>query len=400
MAKRNDKTQEKKNSSIRIWLSILRALILLSIFAALIMFLYMNRENISNDTIGRIFSVFDPGGEVSADGNITIYYDSGETNRYAVFNKSFAVLHDGKLEVFDRSGKTTLSERLDFTADTISADSRFIAAYSVGGTKLAVFNTKNEIFHKTFDHPICFANVTQGGYTIAVTADEGFAYAVTVFDTSQKQIYRARIASTKHVVAADISPDNRQLAVLWLNSAEPAIKTELAVFDLKSENEPTPILIGSSTPMSVDFSDNNSITVITDSDIQFISAEDSVFSVKSTYDFGGEILWKTASGDVTAVMLDKYGFGDTCRLIIFDKDGSVLCSQSLNFEIRHLSVYGERIFILDQSRQLILNSSGEIEHETKADGDSIAFFGMDDDTAVAASVGHAMIEPIRLFGIE
>lgn len=123
-------------------------------------------------------------------GNFPISINSSSANVIAVSDGNIVSSDDSHIYVYDESGKQINAFVHELGSPVIRVAGRKILAFDNGGTAFKVYNKNGELYSKTIDNNILFAEIGDNGYTAIITQTEKYPSCMTVFDNNGSEIYR------------------------------------------------------------------------------------------------------------------------------------------------------------------------------------------------------------------
>ena len=325
-----EKPKKKKRRLIGIAGSILSLAILTYIAIALI----TGRQS---DLFG-LFGLFS-GGEPALPAS-EYRFDVGRRRVFADLNGSIAAAGTLGIQVFDAGGGETLRDPFRMSSPAVSAMEERAISFDVGGTAVRVFDKTNIIASVEINGAIVSASINRNGW-FAVCAQEGAALkgVVNVYNSAGKDVYRVNMASG-YVLSAELSPDNKSLAILNLTGDG----SRITYYDLNSENVRR--VFDLPGRLIVD------IRYLTGDDVLAVATDSLLIVNKNTisrelYAFDGRRLgsFDVDNGLVALYLLD-YGVGRRGRLVSIGGDGKLLGELETDKELVSMSLRDGRIAVL------------------------------------------------------
>lgn len=163
-------------------------------------------------------------------GSLTFESAAGEV--FALFGNSFAVCSSTQLQVFDESGRNTLTRAVSAENPGLAASDAALAVWSAGGDALLVLDAEGSASELAAEGAVYAVSANGSGMLAVTTACEGYRGLVTVYDAALRPVYRW-YAATAWPMAAALSPDGGTLAVLAASEEG----GQLRLFSLAGEEE-------------------------------------------------------------------------------------------------------------------------------------------------------------------
>jgi len=318
-------------------------------------------------------------------------FDVGRDRAFAHTEGSIAAVGSLGLQVLDSGGRETLRDSFRTTRPAITdAGDRFLA-FDIGGGSVRVFNATRVLSSIETEGAVVSASINQNGWFCVVTQDRGSARGtVTVYNGIGAGTYEVNMASGI-VLSAQLSPDNKNLAILNLIRTGSRITFYHGIDTSKDDPD-----------FQFDFPDGLIIDIkyLSNTDLLAIST-DSLFIAdhsgdsRTLYDFSGKRLGGYALCDeFIALHLYDFGIGYSGRLLTLSLDGAILGEMESEREIVSLSSCGNSLAILRSDGITFLNKTLE---ELPVSGDNISaatanhVLALSEDAALATSDHSAII---------
>ena len=318
-------------------------------------------------------------------------FDIGRSRMFANIDGAVAAVGTLGVQVLDAAGNETLREPFRMTQPAIAGSGSMCIAYDTGGTALRVFNGTQIISSIETDSAIVSASINQNGWFCVVTqGGGGLKGVVAVHDNTGAGVYRVTLA-TGFALSAQLSPDNKDLAILTLPDTGSRIMLYHGI-DI-SEDDPD---------QQFNFFDRLIIDIfyLSNGDVIAIST-DSLFLLEKAgdrhtlMDFPDKRLGGYEfNDDYIALHLYDFGIGYQGRLVTLLADGTVLGELVLDREIMSMSSLDKTLIILKTDGIVFYNENLEAFSES---AESISAAGANrvlavrEDAALATSDNSAVV---------
>jgi len=345
---------------------------------------------ISNDSSGalRLTSLFSRRSpEISVD---EFNFDIGRERMFAHVDGSIAAVGTLGVMVIDTEGRETLRDSFRLNQPAIRSSGSSFIAFDIGGSFVIVYNITSGTTLVETDGTVVSASINKNGWFCIVTQEsDGSRGIVTVYNNSGTIVYRVS-KGTGFVVSAELSPDNKKLAILNLTDNGSRISL---YHNIDTEEEPFE-LFDRYGGLIID------IMYLPNGDVLAISTN-SMFLVDTNgegvmlYTFSDKRLGGYAHDkDFIALHLYDYGVGYQGRLITFHTDGTILGEISFNREVLSISAVDRSLVVLRNDGVLFYNEELD-EFPISADNISVAgasrILAVNANTAVATSDNSAVV---------
>lgn len=261
-----------------------------------------------------------------------------------------------------------------------------VLAYDIGGKSALLFDESGIVAPLNFDREIIRARMNQKGQFVVILNEDGAKAAVKVFDEYGNEQY-TWYSGTAYVVDAVIHPKNDMMAVLTNDVSGGGITSKLLFFRLDTEEPVKGYVIGDKMAASVSYTDRyalvlctNGLYIMTDSgELSMVMQMGDKKLKYFDYFTDGSILLcfeNTASETYLCQVYDKKGrevsgftldsfvkIGDLTdnkflvhkrkEVLSVRKNGKVLNSELLDFEVKDVGYFKNKIAIIGQERMIL-----------------------------------------------
>jgi len=319
-----------------------------------------------------------------------IEFDTGRNKMFASVPGFIASAGTLGIQVFDFDGNETLRDSFRMSQPVITDFGSGFIAYDSGGSEIRVFNNNRIISSFNTEGIIVSASGNQNGWFCVVTQKGGgIRGAVSVYNNNAANVFNVDMR-TGFVLAAELSPDNKSLAILNLTDSGSRV-TFYA--DITAEDEQDRFF---------DLPDGLII------DIKYLSTGDVLavstnllFLVENSgdgralYPFPDKRLGSYSNDDTfIALHLYDYGIGNHGRIVTLLSDGTVLGELAIDREIISMSVFNNTLVVLKNDGVMFYNEELDELNFTAnylSTAGSSQVLTVRDDTALVTSDSSAVI---------
>jgi hypothetical protein len=273
-----------------------------------------------------------------------VSYSQGNFKDSAAMGSYLGVLTDTSFILYSPSG-SELAERQHglLNPQIVSSDSKAII-YAEGGKEFKVETRFNEANVVSMKYPITTAAVNNSGYYAIVTSSHDYLSEMTVFNPNNKNIFKW-YCSQGRIIGCTLSPDNTHVATIILSNDNGDIKSNIIIYDLNSQKPVADKAYSGVLLFSLQYKDNNSISVIGDSEALFLDGNGNKRSEYSNSDKTLKCYYNNSSG-ATSLVFSRYGIGKESTVVSLDSNGVVKGQTNINAEVKQLSADNDYIAAL------------------------------------------------------
>lgn len=318
----------------RIALSVLVCFMLVSVI--------FNIRNITYDNFFYLIKDFGAAAGSETQGFETLTYDASSGQSFALYRGGLAVASRSNVSVFTSTGRRTLNNNVTYSDPHAVSSDRFLLVYDMGRGGFEIFNSFAKVFSENTEYPISDATFSESGKFAILTRSEKHESQIMVYNSDFK-----RLASySKGLFATDISLDKEgtRLGVVYVGTENGVASTYVVFYDLKNHEKTHEYLYKGEFPLSAAFRDDGGFSVVTDSSVimfdrrltqEYVSASYGAKNVSAVF----------CDKNYTAVALNNGVITDINEIIVFDKNGQMVCSETLSLSVSQMTASDGFLFI-------------------------------------------------------
>lgn len=285
-------------------------------------------------------------------------YENGADQQFDMADGRLAIVSSTGLQLLDEKGYVISRQVFTMKNPALCAGGKTCAFYDIGGTALKVFYG-DELVDMDQEEEIIAVSVNGEGSMAVAAQNSGYKGSVTVYDPQGEGLYKW-YSGSGYVLDAAISPNSSMLAVLCLEPSGSVVR----IFKIGEETERASTYLPSELAFKLVFTDNNSLCLLSEDAMSFISAKGEELR---RVDFEDRYLIDFIfTEELQAVVLSKYVSASEVSINSYGDDGGLLGSRELAFSPLCLSSHSGRLLVLGQgqthlfSRDMTLLSEKEV----------------------------------------
>ena len=356
-------------------------LIFLLVFFAIIAFVTISLITWSRTGSSWLTDMFSPRrSEISVS---EFNFDIGRARVFASLDNYIAGVGTLGLKVLDVDGREVFRDSFRMSQPAIRSSGGRGIVFDIGGSAVRVFNNSQVISSIEADGIVVSASINQNGWFCVVTQDGGASRGiVTVYNSSGTGVLRAR-KGTGFVLAAELSHDNRSLAILNYTGTGSRISYYHGIDTDKDEPDNT-FDFTSALIIDIIYLSNGDLLAVTTDSLFIVELSG---SGKMLYTYPDNRLGGYAhENDFIALHLYDFGVGHQGRLVTLGTDGTVLGEISISREVISMSVADKSLAVLQNDGVVFFNE--ELE-EFLASDDNISAAGTSRVLAISENLALA-----------
>lgn len=284
-------------------------------------------------------------------------YENGSNQTFALAGDGLAVASGSGIQLLDSGGVEVFSQVTSMENPAVSASRSLALFYDLGGSTCVAALPGGE--GKTVDagKSIISGSVNDSGWFAVISEESGSRGLVRVFDSDCRELYRW-YAGTGWPIKAEVSPDNRRLAVLCVTDEGSAI----VFFRLDSVDEQARLTCPGKLLFDLRFMGNDRVCAIGEDMACFAGTDGEEIS---RYDFAGQYLTAYDFGSgFAALLISPYRTGEG-TLVTLDADGKTLGSIEPEGEIIALSAAERRLLAVTAGGLSLYSQALELQESTE-----------------------------------
>ena len=290
-------------------------------------------------------------------------FEGGGDCLFALVDGDLLVCTPNSLQIYSGSGQLCVNGTLSMKTPAVSSGGGAALVYDVGGEDLLVYRDREQVLSlvQPEGQKLLSASLNSSGW-LAVTSQEsgGYKESVTVYDGSCSPLLQLSLSS-RFVMDAAVSPDNRSVAVLTVGLADGSFDSRVDIYRLdrtEADTEPDHTCsVGGDAVLALRWS-GSGIWVRGETSLSVVSPGG---ELAGTYDYGGRYLKAfSLDGDGTAaLLLGKYRAGSTAELVAVEPDGEARAALDVAEQVLSLSAAGRYVGVLTADRLDVYSQSLE-----------------------------------------
>ena len=344
---KQEETPEERQLSRRDRTYLIISAIALIVLVAALITIWVIRDRFSSDD----FTVNNPRSAASAPKADDEYlFDTSTGQTFASVGRGLAIASGSGLELLDGDGQLVASQLFQMVDPAITSCADYAVFYDLGGTGIYAAFLDGTVRELTAAGRIFSATVSSGGYLTVVTECSGYRGLVTVYDATLKEVYMW-YSSSAWIISAEVSPDNRSLAVLSYTSSG----SEVRLFSLSSEEQQAAFSVSDTILLDAHWFTSSQLCAYSSGEAFFFGSDG---KWTNTYSFDGKYLVGCAFGEgFVTFALSPYRSGTTATLVSLDIGGRELGSADVQSELISLVASGTEVLSLCPDSATLYSSS-------------------------------------------
>lgn len=248
----------------------------------------------------------------------------------------------------------------------VAEDKYFLVA---DNNNLSLYEEDKKLWNKTVEGNISRIKLNKNGYVLAIVQKDGTNGQILGFNLKGQPILKKDYTNQTYLVNADISQDNKKVAVLSIDSNMSRVSSNVDIFEIKSTpdvnaNPVSPVLKDDTLASDVRIFNNGNIVLVTDNKIIIL---DSTGKDKNTVDFGESKVYRADISSRNYIILEVKGTirsnlleNKSREIQVYDSNGKTQGEGiKITSPIQDMDIFDE-YFIADDGINLYSISKGKL----------------------------------------
>lgn len=265
----------------------------------------------------------------SSGGFTEVSYTADESAVYRHFRDGFAVIGNGEVTLYDKTGVVLCSEKETMSYPNGSASDKYVLVYDVGGTGYSVYSSVTRVIKKTTDKPIISASVSDNGSYIVTTESGDAKYVTEVYGADFKRTMS--IYKDKYVIDSSIGKDGDTFVIASVAEKGAEFFTEVSFYKNGSDSPLKTYTYSMTMPITAASYDGGGFSVLFDDCLRFYDGDGNVKSERYVDDAKAAFFDARPTGAVLVTSSLGVSRGNTVSA--FDKDGKETCTAYIDGKV-------------------------------------------------------------------
>ncbi|MBQ2676506.1 MAG: hypothetical protein IJF54_03775 [Clostridia bacterium] len=310
---------------------------------------------------------------------------SGSVPKYMVNQGGrLSVLTDTGLIEFNDSGREVYNRLHGFANPVMKTSAVRSLIFDRGGIHYRIETSAETVYDGKTEQDIITADICDNGTYAIANEDDNNVCVVTVYNKSNTPFYRYN-SSKYYVTDVKLSKDGRKMAVATLTSENAEFKSTVLIYDLTKESPIAKQEFVGETVVSMNFENENNVTVLTGKRWASISVSDNKLT---EYSFGTDRLlqYYTTENLKTVLCLSSNLSSADVRVVVINAKGKQENQFSFSGNINSVCMTDDRIYILSSELHTYALNGEKIQTDITEVG-SLCVAPINDSAAVLYASG-------------
>ncbi len=286
------------------------------------------------------------------------------------------IISDKNIVVYNSDGIEDFSAVHTFSKPAVSVNGKYAVAFDRAGKGYILLNEKKIVATGEEESEIVTAEYSKNGdYAFSLKGKESTG-VLKVYSKTGKMKFKWECAH-ENIISIALSESGKFAGVALFGTEKGECYTGIKYFGYSYNKELSSDKITGSVPFNIDFTQNNTLTLFTDSGVYKLNKNaDKCETVNSYFNPEFNSFSVLTSGEYV-LSLAKYGSTNVFSICLYNGKGKLKKEISLDTEIKSVNVSDKYIFALAENKIFVYNHSGRIVGNIDIDGKIHGIFTTD-----------------------
>lgn len=359
----NNKKLTKKHIKIIILVGVIFLACVLSVI------IFANKDNLTFDNISYWFQHRLVGKKEGKGYPVDILGTGVSAGNFDISDDELVYASNTSLVSLSDKGQTQFEMQISYSKPTLNTSNTNCVVYNLGGKSFEIFTPYESVYSGKTDENILSVDVASNGTYAVVTESQGYLSKVTVYDKNNEQIFAYSFADYL-IYNVALDSDATHCALTGISARNGSELSSVYVLDFLQEKPQVLYEFENNTLYDVEFLSDSKLCAIGSSCSYVLS------TTKNDYtDFNYDDKTLTCydinqSTGAFVLSLSRSGSGGNCDLIYINASGKAEETISTEFSVSSVSLYKNRIGILDGNNIHLYNKLGDLLYSGTSDSNS------------------------------
>ncbi len=283
---------------------------------------------------------------LTGSGDVINYETSVRNQTFALYRGGLAVGGDSGLQLFTATGRETLNTSPDYVQPVLHGSESYLLVYDIGEKRYSVYKSFVCVHHEETEYPVFAGAMSDSGYYAVVSESYNHAGVVSLYNDRFELVNRYN--RTDMVTCVDINESGNRMAFATVGMQNGAYVSTLVIAVPGESQTHVEMKFDSLFAYDVTFIDQHRALLVGDRASYIVSVDDGTVICPIEY-AGMQLAYADTNQSITVLMFSINPVADTYRMIITDKNGTLIADQTFDAGISQLAVFeGYVYFVADR----------------------------------------------------
>lgn len=351
-------------------------LVLLLLFAKI-----FGKDSMTLDGVYYLYKDVSMAGRIGYGESLKLDYTIPKANQdFAAFKNGLCVSGDTEIQIFNKKGISTMSVSNTYSDPHVISSREYVLIYDLYARDIVVYNSFDEVYSETRDEPISAAAMSYDGIIAIASKTKSYNCVVTVYNEDFKKSFE--YSRNDYIVSCDFDSSGRYLLLCTLASDEGSYKTTLTVLDTKKQSVAYSESFKDSFIYACEYIGGDKIAAVFSDKVIMLDGKLSEIGRYRLPSY--KMSYIAFSDDGVALMMENSSVDLKNTVYVIDKKGNEELKYEYIGRASDMAMYGEYIYIANNSGLLRINKSSEKEEFADMEGDGGKIVIIDKDRVILA----------------
>lgn len=279
--------------------------------------------------------------------------------------------------IYSQNGKQLLNHPHVYAKPAVSLNGDKAVVFDRGGKAFMLIDDGELIYEGTADNTIISAEYGKNGNYALGIKGKGATTSLMVFDKKNENIFKWNCAH-EHIVNIALSDNGKYAGVAVLGVENGDVFTTVHYFGFDYKDAFNTQKISGVSPLELQFTQNQLLTLVSDEGVFTVNNKKEKYKEVTSYYSSEFNSFDFSYNGRYVVALAKYGSENNFIVDVYNNDGEIKTSVSVDFEVLSVRMSNKYIFVLGETKIMVYNLSGVNVSEIIYIGDAHSLLPSDD----------------------
>lgn len=279
--------------------------------------------------------------------------------------------------IYSQNGKQLLNQPHVYVKPAISLNDDKAVVFDRGGKAFMLIDDGELIYEGTADNTIISAEYGKNGNYALGIKGKGATTSLMVFDKKNENIFKWNCAH-EHIVNIALSDNGKYAGVAVLGVENGDVFTTVHYFGFEYKDAFNTQKISGVSPLELQFTQNQLLTLVSDEGVFTVNNKKEKYKEVTSYYSSEFNSFDFSYNGRYVIALAKYGSENNFIVDVYNNDGEIKTSVSVDFEVLSVRMSNKYIFVLGETKIMVYNLSGVNVSEIIYIGDAHSLLPSDD----------------------
>lgn len=354
--------------------------------AGLVVFAFANRDRLSPESISNWWT-YDVLGNAGNGYPVNVTGTEINANNFVLSDGHIAYSSDTSFVTLNSSGSDIFSTQLKYSKPVLVNSKNMFLTYDLGGKGYEINSLDKQLFAANADDDIYTADIASNGvYTIA-TEGSGYLSVLLAYNKDNNRIYKYSF-SEYYITSVTLNSSGTACAACGISTQNGKVVSAVYLLDFSKEEPEQIIKIEGDVIIACKYITDNRVTLVGNSASYVVKKGDDKYITNSYEAMTLSNYYFNMDTSSYAVALSRSGDGRSCSVYMYDANGSQQSKVDTESRADSISVYKNKIALLDANTANVYNTNGEKLYEADTGAGSKKIILSSDTTAYVMGVNQ------------